>query len=55
VRKKAEELVKRAQSADAKPGEDFAELARKNSEDTKSKAAGRRHWMDQQERQARNG
>ncbi len=40
VRKKAEALVKRAQSAEGKPGEDFADLARKNSEDARSKAAG---------------
>jgi peptidyl-prolyl cis-trans isomerase D len=40
VRKKAEELVKRAQGADGKPGEDFAALARDNSQDARSKAAG---------------
>ena len=40
VRKKAEELVKRAQGADGKPGEDFAALARENSQDVRSKAAG---------------
>ena len=40
VRKKAEDLVKRAQGAEGKPGEDFADLARKNTEDARSKAAG---------------
>jgi peptidyl-prolyl cis-trans isomerase D len=40
VRKKAEELVKRAQGADGKPGEDFAALARDNSQEARSKGAG---------------
>ena len=40
IRKKAEDLVKRAQGSDGKPAEDFAELARKNSDDSKTKASG---------------
>jgi peptidyl-prolyl cis-trans isomerase D len=40
VRTKAQDLVKRAQGAEGKPAEDFATLARDNSEDAKSKSSG---------------
>lgn len=40
VRKKAEELVSRAQGKEGKPAEDFAALARQYSDDAKSKAKG---------------
>ena len=40
VRKKAQDLVDRAKGVSGKPGEDFAQLARENSNDAKSKANG---------------
>lgn len=40
VRKKAQGVAQRAQSADGKPAEDFAKLAREFSEDPKTKANG---------------
>jgi len=40
IRTKAQDLVKRAQGGDGKAAEDFAELARENSEDPKTKATG---------------
>ncbi|HKP13098.1 MAG TPA: SurA N-terminal domain-containing protein, partial [Blastocatellia bacterium] len=40
VRKKAQELADRARGANGQPGEDFAKLARENSNDAASKAAG---------------
>jgi len=40
IRKRAQEIVARAQGSAGKPAEDFAKLAREVSEDTRSKAAG---------------
>jgi peptidyl-prolyl cis-trans isomerase D len=40
IRKKAEELANRARGAEGKAAEDFSELARKNSEDAKTRNAG---------------
>jgi peptidyl-prolyl cis-trans isomerase D len=40
VRKKAQDLADRAKGANGQPGEDFAKLARENSNDAASKAAG---------------
>ncbi|MFY9557001.1 MAG: SurA N-terminal domain-containing protein [Blastocatellia bacterium] len=40
IRKKAQDIAQRAQSAEGKPAEDFAKLARENSEDAKTKAKG---------------
>lgn len=40
LRKKAQELVARAQGAEGKPAEDFAKLARENSQDAKTRASG---------------
>ncbi|HSE36007.1 MAG TPA: SurA N-terminal domain-containing protein [Blastocatellia bacterium] len=40
VRKKAQDIMRRAQPADGKPAEDFAKLAREFSEDAKTKASG---------------
>jgi peptidyl-prolyl cis-trans isomerase D len=40
LRARAQELVQRAQGADGKPAEDFAKLARDNSQDAKTKSGG---------------
>ncbi|MFY9608793.1 MAG: SurA N-terminal domain-containing protein [Blastocatellia bacterium] len=40
VRARAQEIVQRAQGAGGKPAEDFAQLARDNSQDAKTKSSG---------------
>jgi len=40
IRTKAQDLIKRAQGAEGKPAEDFAQLARENSDDSRTKANG---------------
>src|SRR6185295_2467354 len=40
LRKRAQDIVSRAQGAEGKPAEDFAKLARENSQDPKTKASG---------------
>ncbi|HWO01879.1 MAG TPA: SurA N-terminal domain-containing protein [Blastocatellia bacterium] len=51
LRKRAQEIVQRAQGAEGKPAEDFAKLARENSQDAKTKSnGGDLGWIDKNDK-----
>lgn len=50
IRTKAQDLAKRAQGSDGKPGEDFAKLARENSDDASKSNGGDLGWINKKDK-----